>query len=271
MKRLKNSKKIILILIIAILIALWCVSCANSAYYSPTHKKQDITAVLDKENKTDADYEFLFSQTGLGESSINTLLENGKKEEIYDFQEQYFAPCEYESEFLFAPIVALEVKQGEAVKIAPLERGDVLVSLTTHSLGFRHGHAGLVLNGETGKTLEHMVLGELSDYSRASTWGIYPTLAVLRYKDKEIAQRAADYAEENLVGIKYNPLAGLIKKDKLDEEEISSSHCSHLVWQAFKAVGADIDENGGRIVLPKDFLKCEDFEIVQIYGIENVF
>ena len=262
-----KNKKIILILIFAVLVALWCVSCAKGAYFEPKWEKKDISLVLEKESLDKDDYALLKEQTGLSESGIDSLIELGRKEEIYDFQKQYFAPCEYETEYLFAPIVAYEEKQGERIKIVPLEEGDVLVSLTTHSLGFRHGHAGLVLNEDTGQTLEHMVIGELSGYSNANTWGDYTTFAVLRYTDKKTAQKAVEYAKENLVGVAYNPLAGIIDKDKSDDESIDWSHCSHLVWQAYFAVGADIDGNGGILVLPKDFLKCDDFEVVQIYGL----
>ncbi|MBR2916522.1 MAG: hypothetical protein IKC07_02830, partial [Clostridia bacterium] len=264
----KKNKKILLILIFALLISFWCASCERNAYFEPEWERKDISALLEKEKLNEKDYALLRTQTGLSKSGIDSLIKSGRKEEIYDFQEQYFAPCEYEREFLFVPIVAYEHKTGEGVKTVPLEKGDVLVSLTTHSLGFRHGHAGLVLDEETGKTLEHMVIGELSGYSNAKTWDIYPTFAVLRHKDNAVAEKAAEYAKEHLVGVAYNPLAGIIKKDKSVEEEISSSHCSHLVWQAYFAVGEDIDGNGGRVVLPKDFLECEDFEIAQIYGIE---
>lgn len=268
MKKLTKNKKILIIVIGIIAISLWCVSCMRSAYYAPKWEKRDISSVIKKEEKTKEDYEFLFSQTGLGKSAIDELLEKGKEEEIYKFYEQYFKECDYEREFLFFPIVAIEAKTGAPLKIAPLKRGDVLVSLTTHSLGFRHGHAALVSNGETGKIIEHLVLGEVSSYSSIYGWNQYPTFALLRYKNAEIAEKAVDFAEEKLLGIPYNPLAGLIKKDKSGENPISSSHCSHLVWQSFYAAGADIDGNGGKLVMPGDFLKCKDFEIVQIYGIK---
>lgn len=263
----KHKKKIIIFLIIAVICA-HCISCQMRGYYKPEWAKKDISAALSKEHKTKSDYEFLFAQTGLGKSAVDDLISEGKTEEIYEFSKQYFNGCEYEGEFIFFPVVTAEQKKGALTRIAPLRRGDVLVSLSTYALGFRHGHAGMVLNGETGLTLEHMVLGSVSKTGRVYSWRSYPTLAVLRYKDAEIAEKAADYAEEKLLGIDYNPLAGIIKKDKSDENPVSSSQCSHLVWQAYKAVGADIDGNGGRLVLPGDLLSCEDFEIVQIYGLK---
>lgn len=265
MRILAYKKRVIIFLIIAA-IAVWCGSCRMRGYYSPKWEKKDILAVLDKKELGKADYDFLFSQTGLGKSAVDELISSGRGEELYGFAEQYFEKPEYDESFMFFPIVITEQKE-DFTEIAPLHKGDVLVSLTTHTLGFRHGHAGIVINGETGKTLEHMVLGQPSQFSNVSGWRGYPTFAVLRYKDSEIAAAAADYAEKNLTGLVYNPLAGIIKKDKSDENPLSWSHCSHLVWQAYFAAGADIDGNGGQIVLPKDILSCPDMEIVQIYGI----
>lgn len=246
----------------------WCVSCEINTYYAPEWEKEDISSILEKEDFEDLDYEILFRQTGLSEIAVKDLKEDGKKAEILDFAEQYFKKPSYKKEFLFFPIVSCETKTDKPLKIAPLKRGDVLVSLSTHSLGYRHGHSAIVVNGEKGKIIEHMVLGEVSSYSYVDYWKNYLNLAVLRYKDSEIAEKAATYAEENLLGIPYNPLAGVIKKDKTKENKISSSHCSHLVWQAYCGAGADIDGNGGKFVLPGDFLRCKDFEIVQIYGIK---
>lgn len=269
MIRLKKfKKKIVILLFFVAVVVWWCVSCSMTAYYVPEWDKADISSAIEKDGFSEEDYEFLFRQTGLSKSAVDDLTETGRKEELYDFADQYFEKVEYERDFLFFPIVACEVKKGEPVKVAPLKRGDVLVSLTTHTLGFRHGHSAIVTNGKTGEIIEHMVLGEVSAYSYINGWLDYTTLAVLRYKDSEIAEKAATFAEENLVGVPYNPLAGVIKKDKSGEENISSSHCSHLVWQAFCGAGADIDGNGGKFVFPGDFLKCDDFEIVQIYGIK---
>ncbi len=264
----KHKNKILILIFLISMVCGWCVSCSMRAYYEPKWEKEDISAILEKETFEESDYEFLFRQTGLSEIAVKDLIEKGKKAEILDFAEQYFKKPEYNQEYLFFPLVACEVKTDEPLMIAPLKRGDVLVSLTTHTLGYRHGHSAIVVNGETGQIIEHLVLGEVSDYSYVDYWKNYLTFAVLRYKDSEIAEKAVSYAEENLIGIPYNPLAGIIKKDKSDEEKISSSNCSHLVWQAFYKAGADIDGNGGKFVLPGDFLECEDFEIVQIYGIE---
>ena len=265
---MKHKTKILILLFIISLVCGWCFSCSMNAYYQPEWEKEDISDILEKDTFEEKDYELLFRQTGLSEIAVKDLEKNGRKAEISEFAEQYFKKPEYNKEFLFFPIVACETKTDEPLKIAPLKRGDVLVALSTHTLGYRHGHSAIVTDGETGKIIEHLVLGEVSDYSYVDYWKNYLTFAVLRYKDSEIAEKAVKYAEENLVGIPYNPLAGVIKKDKSKEDRVASSHCSHLVWQAYRGAGADIDGNGGRFVLPADFLECKDFEIVQLYGIK---
>ena len=229
----KHKKKILIFGITVIIICLWCVSCSVNDYYEPEWAKEDISAVIKKKKLTEEDYNFLFRQTGLSKSAVNDLIEDGKKDDIFEFAEQYFKKPKHEREYLFFPIVAYDEKVDDRIKIAPLRRGDVVVSLSTYTLGYRHGHAAIVIDEDTGRIIEHMVLGETSDYSYISGWENYSNMVVLRHKNSKIAEKAADYAEEKLVGVPYNPMAGIFKKDKSDEEKISSSQCSHLVWQAF--------------------------------------
>ena len=126
----------------------------------------------------------------------------------------------------------------------------------------------LVVDSEKNIILEHMSVGNNSILSYAKKWGNYPAFAVLRYPDKIKAKKAAKYAQEKLLDIPYSIFAGLIEKDKSKNDEISSSHCSHIVWQAYKAVGVDLDSNGGRIVTPKDLAKSDKLKLVQIFGLD---
>lgn len=266
MEILKKHKKIIILIFLVAGIFLWCKGCTDKAHFTPNWEKKDISGVLAKEKLTAADYKFLSAQTGLSKTAIDDFLSSGKPDEITAFQNQYFKRCEYDTESVFFPVVMTEVRR-KPTKIASVKKGDVLVSLTTYTLGFRHGHAGIVLDGETGKTLESTELGEVSSIGNLQSWKYYPTFAILRCKDEELAAKAADYAEKNLIGVSYNPFAGVFGKDKSGEKPVSSTQCAHIVWQAYKAVGADIDGNGGIFVFPGDFLKSDLFEIVQIYGI----
>ncbi len=52
-----------------------------------------------------------------------------------------------------------------------------------------------------------------------------------------------------------------------DDDTIKSSHCSHIVWQAYMAAGCDIDSDKGFVVTPKDIAMSDELKIVQIFGI----
>ena len=111
-----------------------------------------------------------------------------------------------------------------------------------------------------------MSVGNTAVLSSAQKWGSYPSFVVLRYPDEEKAKKAAEFAKEKLIDVPYSIFAGLLQKDKSKNEAVSSSHCSHIVWQAYKAIGIDIDSNGGRIVTPKDIAKSDKLRLVQIFG-----
>ena len=70
------------------------------------------------------------------------------------------------------------------------------------------------------------------------------------------------------MGIEYNIFAGVVKKDKSDEKTPSSSHCSHIVWQAYKSQGVDIDQDKGIIVTPHDIAMSDKLSVVQIFGLD---
>ena len=124
-----------------------------------------------------------------------------------------------------------------------------------------------MLDDEGTVLLEHMSIGNTSCVTSAKNWGKYPGFVVLRYPDTDVATKAADYAREHLLNIDYNIFAGIIKKDKSDEQKPESSHCSHIVWQAYMAMGIDIDRDGGPLVTPYDVAMCKELRVVQIYGI----
>ena len=73
----------------------------------------------------------------------------------------------------------------------------------------------------------------------------------------------ADYAKDNLVGLEYSLFAGFFGAQ---EEVLTQTQCAHLVWYAYNQFGIDIDSTGGETVTPKDILKSDKLEIVQIYG-----
>ena len=147
------------------------------------------------------------------------------------------------------------------------QRCDILITFNTHTLDWRHGHCGMVLDAKRGIMLEHMSVGNPSCLTYVDRWKMFPSFVVLRYPDEKAAQKACDYAVDHLVGIDYNILAGVIKKDKSDEEIPESSHCSHIIWQAYMTAGVDIDATGGIFVTPQNLAMSDKLEVLQIYGL----
>ena len=157
---------------------------------------------------------------------------------------------------------------GVKFQFSDLQPGDILVTLSTHSLGWRHGHAALVLDEET--TLESTVWGEDSSLGKTDSWKRYSGFAVLRVKDApEMGERVAEYAERELCGVPYHLSAGVLGEKAPDTEApYFGVQCAYLVWYAWNSFGVDLDSDGGRLVTPADLLLSDKLEVVQLYGMD---
>ncbi len=264
--RFIKSKGFFIMLAVLVCLIIRHILCISSAFHLPDYQKNDIS-YIEGGSMNKAQYEDLFMQTGLSPAAADDFIESGDFGSIYALQDGFFEKSKFDKNYIAFPITAEERKPDLPTKMAKLKNGDILVTFNTHTLDWRHGHLGLVTDAEHGIILEHASLGNTSCLSHSSSWGRYPAFAVLRYPDGEIAQKAADFARERLVDIGYSIFAGLKNKDKSNMEQIDSSHCSHIVWQAYMAVGEDIDSNGGRIVTPRDVAMCDKLEAVQIFGL----
>lgn len=245
----------------------------NSQSIVPKYDKIDISSIIQKPVLEESDYNTLFYQTGLGKIAIdNILLQENGEQAIFEYQENFFHPPERGSgnynlltkEDVF---VNEDGEKKSGFTLAPVEEGYVLVTKSTNTLGFRHGHAAIVVDKENGKTLEARSIGESSRLNDISDWTKYDSFMMLKLKDAstEQLQQIASYAKENLVDIRYHLLTGMVDK-KSPLEQLEWTHCSHLVWYPFMEHGYDIDATGGWIVTPKDIANSPLFEIVQIYG-----
>ena len=231
----------------------------KNAYYYPPYKYEEVSF-------SDSD-EKIFKYTGLSPKGAKDILSQGKISVLKKLNTLYFEKPDIKKEYIFFPTTVQESLNNTSVPLVPLYDGDILITFNTHTLDWRHGHASIVTDAERGIILEHMSVGNTSVLSRAEKWGSYPAFAVLRYPQEEKAKLAAEYAKEKLIDVPYSIFAGLWQKDKSKNETVSSSHCSHIVWQAYKAAGIDIDSNGGRIVTPKDIAKSDKLRLVQIFGL----
>lgn len=303
MSGLKRNKLITVFIAIIIIIA--AIATADKitepmGYTPPDYEKTDITEILEKEALSDDDYKELFYQTGLGKTAVDEILKKDDeykeqlrqtglneeaieemfkkhvsgREKILEFQENFFTRYNI-SRTKSAVIVNHEYlvdDEGNLIygfDLAPYENGYVLVTKATHSLGWRHGHAGIVTDAENEETLEAVLLGTDSMLQDIDKWRCFPSFMMLKLKDasQETLDEIAEFAKNNMLDVPYGLTAGILSSKNPLPENIATTQCAHIVWYPFMQFGYDIDSDGTWLVTPKDIANSDLFEIVQIYGV----
>lgn len=246
---------------------LWAAAAEPGAHWTPDYEKQDLTNILAKKELSEADYKTLLLQTGLGAFAVDTLRAGGMTEEILALQETFFAVppiiCTPNSP------VSAEEHTVQGTRLAALEDGDILVTPCSHAYGWRNGHAALVVDAAQGVTLESVVLGQASCLQSVHKWETYPAVLVFRLRgagEKERGQ-IAETAVERLCGVPYGLTVGVFSP-KHPEDVPTTTHCAHLVWEAYRAFGYDLDSTGGRIVTPHDLAYSPLLELKQVHGVD---
>lgn len=282
------------------------------AHVMPKAKPQDISSIIDKANATaqlsTAEICLLSDQTGLGEFTVREMLHSGHASELLSIYNIYFAPVTIE-EYHTTPLTISEwlaeapIPGYEGMPIVDIQDGDILITKNSRFLGWRNGHAGLVIDAEKGLVLEAIMLGSPSQLCKIEKWEKYPSFLVLRLKEEflmtteaagigentvdgivqvvpgNIAEKAASYASEHLVDIPYQLLAGVFSRRlyqttraetrafaNVATEPLTGTQCAHLVWYAYKQFGIDLDSDGGFFVTPYDIQNSPYLEVVQSYG-----
>lgn len=255
--------------VLCFLMGLEIYDCLTMADYG-TAKRENIEALCEKAVFSSQDYDLIFSQTGLGKPGVDALKNENFKTELLAFQKQRFLAADQKRHYLFFPTTIADVSEEggtyRRLKLPPLKTGDILITKSTKTLIYRHGHAAIVVDAGRGLVAEAMMLGVPSAITRLDGWESYATLMVLRPKEKEAGEKAANYARTHLCGVPYHLLAGLLQKDKSDRDVIDATQCSHLVWQAYRMAGLEIDADGGWLVTPCDISESEELEVVFSYG-----
>ena len=239
------------------------ISNEHNAHIKPDVIQVNITDILEKENWSLDDYNLLTTQTGLTQISLD-ILKQDNINEILDVQKAYLSPVN----IVCKPHMLLSRTERLTDTLSPitaLENGDILITSSSHVLGFRNGHCAIVIDAEKEIILEAAFIGRNSEFSTVDRFRKYSSVAVFRLKDisSEIRSQIAEFAAQSLVNKPYSLFAGIF--------DDNSTHCSYLIWSAFNAFGYDLNSNGGKIVTPSDIAKSPLLELKQVYGLPLTF
>ena len=230
--------------------------------FVPTYKQVELTK--------DTDYETFFKQTGLGKAAVDKLIREDNFDAILETQKIFFTEPDVECTPMFGWFTREDrLCDTDGPDFADLQPGDIILTLATHSLGWRHGHAAIVIDER--HVLECVQLGTKAQTAGIGYWNCYPNFAVLRLKNitPELQENIVKFCESKLEGRPYKLLSGIFGKKAPDiDDEDTGFYCTNLVWYAFKHFGIDLDSDGGRIVSAYDLLHSDELEIVQLYGMD---
>jgi len=282
LKKMWKKGKLSRILIVAVVILITAIigvliaDAINelNVRFVPDYEKVDLSRFegMRVENLTEEDYALIFRQTGLGRPAVHAIFNEPHLNhfgllEIHQWN--FFNPPTYICNRI-TPVTGEErlFWDEETLKagfiLADVRDGDIFITRSTHTLGWRHGHAGMVVDEVRGYTLEAAMIGTPSNIQNMSHWQTYATFIQLRIRTEGIGEKAAEFALENLVDIRYDLFAGLFPRF---EDVIRSTQCAHLPWFAFMQFGYDLDPNGIWPVTPRGLVNSEYVEIVQIFGV----
>ncbi len=251
----------------------------DSAHIPPLRPREDISELILKEEWTDEDIDVLYHQTGLTRIGLESL--KGRPRRILDFQEALYLDYAIGHEpaaFTTPHDYLMGYRIGDAVEklipytpIAPLEEGDVILTSSCHTFGWRNGHAAIIADADGQVTIESVGPGYLSGRGSTDWFAEASNFMVLRLKgvSAEDRREIAKYAELHLSDVDYSILMGLFGSPKDQGTQPKTTNCSHLVWQAFKYFGYDIDSDGGAICTTRDIANCDLFEVVQVFGFDQ--
>ena len=273
-EKTKKGKRVLIVLCAVIVFLLsivgvlqiGVVSTQNTwTRWKPDYAKTDITPLLEKSVRTDEDYRVLYEQTGLTKLGIDDLL-RVNPQRILDIQTAFF--LDYETvRTHFGPFTYMEEINGYTY-LPLLKDGDILVSASTYTSFFRYGHSALVVEGATGTILESVSAGYNSALGYAETFSSRVNFLVLRPKaDECVKAQVVEYAKTELLGKPYLLTTGIFSP-KYYENGVGGTHCAHLVWQAYRHFGIDLDATGGAVVTPQDLARSPSVELVQAFGFD---
>ncbi len=272
-----NSVMLIILLTGMILFYNWNVEAVNITHISPDMEKKNIYVWVRQRNLALPQLHLIAEQTGLKEEVVQELLERGFWQQVLELQEAYYAPVHTVSENSSILTVSeyLVDEEGEYVKGMPIvdvQDGDILITKNSRFLGWRNGHAGIVVDAEAGLVLEAIMLGTDTKLCRLAKWEEYPSFQVLRLREEifhtsqrteatevydtfvqsndgvqhrkttHYAKAAAQYAKNYLQDIPYHLLAGVGERLFADGVSIVTVHATE---EENGAVGVPVSQLKG--------------------------
>ena len=241
----------------------------KQGYYIPRNAQINLAPILSKSRLEEADYKLIYEQTGIAKPIVAELKNSpGFEKKMLGFQRSYLSSQIIGTTNInfFTKEDVLQDKETHVIsgfELAPYNNGYIFLTKSTYTMSWRHGHAGIVIDSKRGKVLEALSPGTFSMEQDADKWRYYPTFKMMRLKDVDQSQldEIAFYASSTLRDIPYNIFAV-----KNQGQAPYITHCSLLVWQAFKPFGFDLDATKGFLVSPQDLSSSPLLETLQIFG-----
>lgn len=289
-----RSALLLVVLTLFLFLYNWIAQSLPLSHIKPKVEQADISLLVEKDKHSDAELQFLSTQTGLHPQSIQDLLNQGRRQELLQIQQQYFAPVRVKA-LKTTPLTVSEAivdEQGNicyGMPLVDIQDGDILLTKNSRFLGWRNGHAALVVDAREGLLLEAIMPGTNSKISPISKWSTYPSFLVLRLKEEyrdtaDLTEQIATYASKELTDVPYLLVAGIVERSlpkrmvvveaarqnaeqtTMKEKALKGTQCAHLVWYAYKQFGLDLDSDGGVIVTPYDIQNSEYLDTIQTFG-----
>jgi len=228
--------------------------------YTPNNKI-DISSILNKDELGDSDYETLFTQTGLTRIGIDRMKDT-QKHRILEIQDDYFKDVEVNRREFGHIVCSCDTER--VINHTILEKGDILISLSTHISFIHFGHAELYIGDSKTISLSSYALE--SNYDIENNFFNRGNFLVLRVKDIDNIDEIIENAKSIISDVKYRISTGILTRK--NPPKLKYSQCAHIIWYIFNKYGTDLDSNKGLVVTPNDILKSKKLELIQIYGLD---
>ncbi len=269
--KLRKKKLLVLISLGIIIIGVILYIFINPILTEPKETKfEDISYIVNKLNKKESltlnEFNTLSVQTGLSKTSIEKFLTKYEPNKLYDYQNDHLKNQEEVISTFFLGSYQHELKNNH-LPFVDVQNGDILITSTSHTFGYRHGHSGIVVDIDKGLTVESYTPFSNSKYDKLYTWLAFPEVMVLRLKEeyRDILSDVIEYTKNYLVGVKYSLLASTKAKFTTSTSP-KKTQCSHLVWAAFYAYGIDLNSDGSWLVTANDIARSPYLEVVEVKG-----